>query len=68
LLKANGEDVKVVQELLGHASAKMTLDISSQALTPAKRAAQSKVVNMILHKVVPRGCTADSDPIRASGH
>ena len=29
LLKANGEDVKVVQELLRHASAKMTLDTYS---------------------------------------
>ncbi|PYX98651.1 MAG: hypothetical protein DMG64_21190, partial [Acidobacteria bacterium] len=65
LLKANGEDVKVVQELLRHASAKITLDIYSQALTPAKRAAHSKVVKMIFHKVVPRGCTADSDSVRA---
>jgi integrase len=59
LLKANGEDVKVVQELLRHASAKMTLDTYSQALTPAKRAAQSKIVSMIRPKsactvVVPR--------------
>jgi len=66
LLKGNGEDVKVVQELLRHASAKMTLDIYSQALTPAKRAAHSKVVKMIFHKVVPRRCTTDSDPIRAN--
>jgi integrase len=56
LLKANGEDVKVVQELLRHASAKMTLDTYSQALTPAKRAAQSKVVSMIRPKST---CTVD---------
>jgi len=56
LLKANGEDVKVVQELLRHASAKMTLDTYSQALTPAKRAAQSKVVSMIRPKTT---CTVD---------
>jgi integrase len=56
LLKANGEDVKVVQELLRHASAKMTLDTYSQALTPAKRAAQSKVVSMIRPK---SSCTVD---------
>jgi len=55
LLKANGEDVKVVQELLRHASAKMTLDTYSQALTPAKRAAQSKVVSMIRPKSVITG-------------
>jgi integrase len=47
MLKANGEDVKVVQELLRHASTKITLDIYAQALTPAKRAAQRKVVGMI---------------------
>jgi integrase len=56
LLRANGEDVKVVQELLRHASAKMTLDTYSQALTPAKRAAQSKVVSMIRPKST---CTVD---------
>ena len=33
ILKDNGEDVKVVQELLRHASAKMTLDVYAQALT-----------------------------------
>jgi len=47
ILQANGENVKVVQELLRHASTKVTLDVYAQALTPAKRAAQSKVVNMI---------------------
>jgi integrase len=47
LLKDNGEDVKVVQELLRHSSIKMTLDVYAQALTPTKRAAQRKVVHMI---------------------
>jgi len=47
ILKDNGEDVKVVQELLRHASTKVTLDTYAQALTPAKRAAQHKVVKMI---------------------
>ena len=54
ILKANGEDVKVVQELLRHATAKMTLDTYTQALSPDKRAAQSKVVGMIRPKP---GCT-----------
>jgi integrase len=47
ILKDNGEDVKVVQELLRYASTKVTLDVYAQALTPAKRAAQRKVVLMI---------------------
>jgi len=47
LLNANGEDVKVVQELLRHASAKITLDVYAQAVTPDKRRAQSKVAEML---------------------
>jgi integrase len=47
LLKANGEDVKVVQELLRHGSSRITLDVYTQAQMPAKRAAQQKLVAMI---------------------
>ena len=47
LLKANGEDVKVVQELLRHGSSRVTMDIYAQAQMPAKRAAQQKVVAMV---------------------
>src|SRR5271165_601809 len=64
ILKANGEDVKVVQELLRHATAKMTLDTYTQALSPDKRAAQSRVVGMIRPKEcvssVYRGTEGDS--------
>lgn len=47
-LKGNGEHVKVVQESLRHANSRITLDAYTQALTPAKREAQTKVVKMIL--------------------
>jgi integrase len=47
MLHANGEDVKVVQELLRHGSAKITMDVYAQAVTPAKRKAQEKVVAML---------------------
>ena len=50
ILKGNGEDVKVVQELLRHSTSRMTLDTYTQALGPDKRAAQSKVVGMIRQK------------------
>ena len=43
LLKANGEDVKTVQELLRHANSRITLEVTSN-----KRAAQSKVVRMMV--------------------
>ena len=48
VLKSNGEDVKVVQEMLRHANSRITLDIYTQAVTPAKRQAQQKVLQMIL--------------------
>jgi integrase len=47
LLHANGEDVKVVQELFRHGSAKITMDVDAQAVIPAKRMAQEKVVAML---------------------
>jgi site-specific recombinase XerD len=37
LLKASGADIKVMQELLRHASTRVTLDTNTQAVTPAKR-------------------------------
>ena len=48
LLKANGEDVKTVQELLRHATSRITLEVYTQAVTSHKRAAQSKVVKMMV--------------------
>ena len=47
MLHANGEDVKVVQELVRHGSAKITMDVYAQAVTLAKRKAQGKVVAML---------------------
>jgi integrase len=47
LLHANGEDVKVVQELLRHGSARITMDVYAQAVTLAKRKAPGKVVAML---------------------
>jgi len=46
LLHANGEDPKVVQELLRHSSIKVTMDVYTQAVTATKRKAQSRVVEM----------------------
>jgi hypothetical protein len=51
LLKANGEDVKTVQELLRHANSRITLDVYTQAVNSNKRAAQSKVVRMMVSSV-----------------
>ena len=55
LLKANGEDVKTVQELLRHANSRITLDVYTQAVNSNKRAAQSKVVRMMVSDVGQKG-------------
>ena len=47
LLKANGEDVKVVQELVRHANVSVKMDRYVQAVTPAKRKAQSAVAGLL---------------------
>jgi integrase len=47
LLKANGEDLKVVQELLRHATVKMTLEVYAQTVIPSKREAESKVAGLL---------------------
>jgi integrase len=52
LLNANGENPKVVQELLRHASLKVTTDVYLQAVSTQKREAQSKLVRMVLQKAV----------------
>ncbi len=44
LLTANNENVKVVQELLRHASSKTTLDVYAQARMQDKRRAQQRIV------------------------
>ncbi|HUZ05620.1 MAG TPA: site-specific integrase, partial [Acidobacteriaceae bacterium] len=48
LLKANGEDVKTVQELLRHANSLVTMNLYAQAITQTKREAQSRVMALLL--------------------
>jgi integrase len=42
-LNANGENPKVIQELLRHANLKVTMDTYVQAVSDEKRKAQSKL-------------------------
>lgn len=46
LLKAVGADIKAMQELLRHASSRVTMDTYTQAVTAAKRQAQSAVISL----------------------
>lgn len=48
VLVANGNDPKLVQELLRHANVKTTLDIYAKAMTPAKLEAQGWVLQQLL--------------------
>lgn len=47
LLRASGADIKVAQELLRHASCRVTLDTYTQAVTERKRAAQNRVASLV---------------------
>jgi integrase len=47
ILVANGQNVKVVQELMRHSNCQCTIEICSQARIQAKRDAQHRVIQMI---------------------
>ena len=47
LLHDLGTNMKVAQELLRHSTIRVTLDYYTQALTPAKRVAQSAIVSLL---------------------
>jgi integrase len=47
-MKANGEDVKTIQELLRHANFKVTMDVYTQAVTDVKRTAHGRVARQIM--------------------
>jgi integrase len=47
LLRANKTGIKVTQELLRHASSRVTLDTYTQAVTVQKRRAQSSVIRLL---------------------
>ena len=54
LLIANGENVKVVQELMRHASSRFRLEIYSQAQIIAKRQAQQRLVQALFPEEAER--------------
>jgi integrase len=58
-LRSLGVDVKVAQELLGHANSRVTLDIYTQAVSAQKRQACNKLVEMLLG---PEGAYEDQHP------
>jgi len=47
VLRNVGTEFKLMQELLRHSSLRSTLDIYTQAITPAKHAAQRAVLSLV---------------------
>ena len=47
LLRSVGAEFKVMQELMRHSSLRSTIDIYTQAVTPAKRDAQAAVLSLL---------------------
>jgi site-specific recombinase XerD len=47
MLRSVGTEFKVMQELLRHSTLRSTLDVYTQAITPAKHAAQAAVWSLV---------------------
>jgi integrase len=62
LLKTSGEDIKVVQGLMRHANILTTMNIYIKALTPAKRKAQTRVVDVLMDRlrILPENAAEDA--------
>jgi integrase len=65
MLRAIGTDVKVQQELLRHADIATTMNVYTQAVSDAKRDANSKVVRMVIRK--PETAAEDKTGLISSG-
>src|ERR1700687_1955694 len=50
LLRSVGTEFKVMQELFRHSTLRSTLDVYTQAITPAKRAAQAAVLSLVFSR------------------
>lgn len=59
LLRQNRTDIKVTQELLRHASSRLTLETYTQAVTLHKRKAQSDVMRLLRASAVAAGSQAE---------
>jgi integrase len=54
LLQANGVSVKATQDMLRHASSRLTMDLYAQSIPADRRAAQSQVIGAVLAASVPK--------------
>ncbi|MCU1286295.1 MAG: Site-specific recombinase XerD [Acidobacteriales bacterium] len=58
LLKSNGEDVKVMQELMRHADPRTAMTLYAQAVGTDKRRAQTRIVKMVAGTAKTQGKAA----------
>ncbi len=63
LLRSLGTEFKVMQELLRHSSLRSTMDIYTQAVTPAKQAAQAAVLSLVISAESARRTGVTRGPI-----
>lgn len=54
LLQGNGETVKTTQDMLRHATSRLTLELYAQGTMPEKRLAQSRIIQAVGTGFVPR--------------
>ena len=59
---AAGENIKVVQERRGHASAKMTLDVYAKAVPTLQREAAARMDGILKPEGATNGATRQEDP------
>jgi len=64
MLRSISTDIKVQQELLRHSTIQSTMNVYTQAVSEQKRAANSKVVEMMLTYSPGSGQVADPNQFR----
>jgi integrase len=60
LLQGNGETVKTTQDMLRHATSRLTLELYAQGTMPEKRLAQSRIIQAVGTRIVPTSTVINS--------
>src|SRR5437867_2372350 len=63
LLEASGASVKVTQDMLRHASSRLTMDLYAQSIPADRRKAQSGVIGAVLAASVPKRSLINSEVV-----
>ena len=63
LLQASGASVKTAQDMLRHASSRLTMDLYAQSIPEDRRTAQSGVIGAVLTASVPKRSLINSEVV-----